>query len=184
MDMDMNMENDIKEILYSEKEIKETVEKLGKIITEEYKDKKLLLTGLLKGCFIFMSDLAREIKLPCKIDFMVASSYGSGTVSSGTVKIKKDIGDVSGLDVLIVEDIIDSGITLKYVTEHIKSKGAKSVKICTMFNKKERRIADIDADYTGKYVPDEFIVGYGLDFDEKYRNLPYVGILNPGVYED
>lgn len=178
------MENDIKAVLYSEKEIKETVEKLGKIITEEYKDKKLLLIGLLKGSFIFMSDLARQIDLPCKVDFMVASSYGSGTVSSGTVKIKKDIGDVSGLDVLIVEDIIDSGITLKYVTEHIKNKGAKSVKICTMFNKKERRMADIDADYTGKNVPDEFIVGYGLDFDEKYRNLPYVGILNPGVYQD
>lgn len=178
------MENDIKAVLYSEKEIKETVEKLGKIITEEYKDKNLMLIGLLKGSFIFMSDLARQIDLPCKVDFMVASSYGSGTMSSGTVKIKKDIGDVSGWDVLIVEDIIDSGITLKYVSEHIKNKGAKSVKICTMFNKKERRMADIDADYTGKNVPDEFIVGYGLDFDEKYRNLPYVGILNPGVYQD
>lgn len=177
------MTNDIKEVLFSEDKLAEIVEGLGRRISEDYRDKNLLMVSVLKGSFIFMADLTRAIDLPCRIDFMSVSSYGSGTKSSGVVKITKDLDiPLAGYDLLVVEDILDSGVTLSYILELLQSRGPKSVKICTLFDKPERRTAQIKADYVGTCVPDEFIVGYGLDYNETYRNLPYVGILKPHVY--
>ena len=168
------MHKDIEKILYSEKDIENIVNTIAKQIEKDYNDKDFIMVGLLKGSVAFMVDLMRKVNLDFSIDFIVASSYGSGTVSSGRVNIQKDI--------LIVEDIIDSGNTLDFITKYLKAKKAKSVKLCTLFNKPDRRVADIHIDYAGAVIPDEFIVGYGLDYDEKYRNLPYVGVLKPSVY--
>lgn len=178
------MMNDIKEVLYTEKQIAVMVERIGQEISRDYKDKDLLLVSVLKGSVVFMADLMRAITIPARIDFMSVSSYGSGTKSSGVVKIIKDLDiDLSGYDIVLVEDILDSGKTLSYLMELLKSRGPKSLRICTLFDKPERREADVDAAYVGTEIPDAFIVGYGLDYDEKYRNLPFVGILNPSVYE-
>ncbi|MBR5769728.1 MAG: hypoxanthine phosphoribosyltransferase, partial [Clostridia bacterium] len=145
----------------------------------------ILLIGVLKGAAVFMSDLMRRIDVPVEIDFMVVSSYGSGTKSAGNIKILKDTDvSVEGRDVLIAEDILDTGITLYNLKELLLKRGAKSLKICTILNKQERRQSPITADYVGFEIPDEFVVGYGLDYDQKYRNLPYVGILDPSVYAD
>lgn len=177
------LQDDVKEILLSEEQLKEIVARLGREITEEYKDKNLLMIGILKGCVVFMSDLMREIDLKCRIDFMAVSSYGSGTQSSGNVKIIKDLDiDLEGYDVLLVEDILDSGNTLSYVRALLATRGAKSVKICTLLDKPARRTADITADFVGTEIGDEFVIGYGLDFNEKYRNLPYLGVPHPYVY--
>ncbi len=177
------MKNDILEILISEDEIREKVKELGELITRDYKDKDLLIVGVLKGCVIFLSDLVREIKLPLTMDFMVVSSYGSSTKSSGVVRIVKDLEkDISGKDVLIVEDIVDTGLTLNYLVDYLYSRNAKSVKICTLLEKPDRRIADVKMEYVGFHIPDEFVVGYGLDYAEIYRNLPFVCILKPEVY--
>ncbi|MCD7723026.1 MAG: hypoxanthine phosphoribosyltransferase [Clostridiales bacterium] len=178
------MLGEIDKILVSEDELRKINEKLGKEITRDFKDKNLFVLGILKGCVFFMTDLVRHIKLPLCIDFMSVSSYGSSTKSSGNVKIEKDVDiDLSGYDVLIVEDILDSGRTLKYVSEILKTRGAKSISIVTLLDKPERRVADITPDYVGCDVPDEFVVGYGLDYDQKYRNLPYIGQLSRRVYE-
>lgn len=178
-----NMRDDVKEILLSEEQIREIVEGLGKQISEEYKGKNLVLVSVLKGSVVFMADLMRAIDIPCSIDFMVVSSYGSGTESSGIVKIIKDLDmDLRGVDLLIVEDILDTGRTLASLIKILKMRNPNSVKICTFLDKPERRLADISADYVGACVPDEFVIGYGLDYDERYRNLPYVGILKPEVY--
>lgn len=178
------MTDDIQEILYSEKQIAVMVERIGKEISRDYKGKDLLLVSVLKGSVVFMADLMRAITIPARIDFMSVSSYGSGTKSSGVVKIIKDLDiDLSGYDIVLVEDILDSGKTLSYLLELLKSRGPKSIRICTLFDKPERREAEVDATYVGTEIPDAFIVGYGLDYDEKYRNLPFVGILNPSVYE-
>lgn len=175
---------DVEKVLVSEQELKEINERLGKRITADFKGKNLLVLGILKGCVFFMTDLVRHIELPLSIDFMSVSSYGSGTESTGRVKITKDIDiDLNGYDVLIVEDILDSGRTLKYVSDILKTRGAKSISIVTLLDKPERRVADISPDYVGCSVPDEFVVGYGLDYDQKYRNLPYVGALKRSVYE-
>lgn len=177
------MHKDIEKILYSEKDIENIVNTIAKQIEKDYNDKDFIMVGLLKGSVAFMVDLMRKVNLDFSIDFIVASSYGSGTVSSGRVNIQKDISQsVEGKDILIVEDIIDSGNTLDFITKYLKAKKAKSVKLCTLFNKLDRRVADIHIDYAGAVIPDEFIVGYGLDYDEKYRNLPYVGVLKPSVY--
>lgn len=177
------MHKDIEKILYSEKDIENIVNTIAKQIEKDYNDKDFIMVGLLKGSIAFMVDLMRKVNLDFSIDFIVASSYGSGTVSSGRVNIQKDISQsVEGKDILIVEDIIDSGNTLDFITKYLKAKKAKSVKLCTLFNKPDRRFADIHIDYAGAVIPDEFIVGYGLDYDEKYRNLPYVGVLKPSVY--
>lgn len=176
-------QKDIKKVLLSEEEIKDIVKRLGKQITEDYKGKNLLVVSVLKGSIMFMADLMREIKIHCKIDFMAVSSYGAGTQTSGSVKIIKDLSiDLKGYDILIVEDILDSGVTLSNLKKMLELREPKSVKICTFLDKPERRKADIVADYTGAQVPDEFVVGYGLDYDEKYRNLSYVGVLSPEVY--
>ena len=172
----MSMHDDIKTVLVSEEQLKAKVAELGAQISRDYAGKNLVLVSILKGSVVFMADLMRAVSIPCNIDFMVVSSYGgSNTITSGLVKIIKDLdGDLSGKDVLIVEDILDTGVTL--------SRNPNSVKICTILDKPSRRKADIQPDYEGFQVPDEFVVGYGLDYDEKYRNLPYVGVLKPEVY--
>lgn len=169
--------------LISEEQLHQKVAQIGKQVSADYQDKNLLMVSVLKGSVVFMADLMREISTPCEIDFMCVSSYGSGTKTSGVVKIIKDLDiDLKDRDLLIVEDILDSGMTLSYIKEMLKQRGTKSIKICTLLDKPERRKADITPDYVGFTVPDEFVVGYGLDYDEKYRNLPYVGILKPEVY--
>jgi len=175
--------NNILKILISEEELQEKVKELGKKITEDYKDKDLMIVGVLKGCVIFLSDLIREIDLPLTMDFMVVSSYGSSTKSSGVVRIIKDLEkDIAGKDVLIVEDIVDTGLTLNYLIDYLKSRNANSVKICTLLEKPDRRKAQVELEYVGFRIPDEFVVGYGLDYAEVYRNLPFVCILKPEVY--
>ncbi len=177
------MKNDILKILVTEEELRQKVSELGEQISRDYEGKNLLLVSVLKGSVVFMADLMRAITIPAKIDFMAVSSYGSGTKTSGVVKIIKDLDlDLSGYDVLIVEDILDSGMTLKYITELLKARGTKSIKIATLLDKPSRRKVDIKADYFCFDIPDEFVVGYGLDFDEKYRNYPAVAVLKPEVY--
>ena len=179
------MSQDIERVLISEEELAKIVKDLGARISEDYKDKDLLLVSVLKGSVIFMADLMREIKIPCNIDFMAVSSYGSGTKSSGVVKIIKDLdSSIEGKDLLIVEDILDSGRTLSYIREILLARNPNSIKICTLFDKPERRDVDIYAEYIGSQVPNEFIVGYGLDFYEYYRNLPYIGALKKSVYSE
>ena len=175
--------SDIEKVLITEEEIREIVKNLGKKISEDYKDKNLLLVSVLKGSVVFMADLMRAIDVHCKIDFMAVSSYGAGTETTGSVKIIKDLTiDLSGYDLLIVEDILDSGVTLSNLRNMLMTRNPASFKICTFLDKPERRKADIYADYVGAVVPDAFVVGYGLDYDERYRNLPYLGILDPKVY--
>lgn len=177
------MSEDIKGILFTEEEIKAKVQELGARITADYKGKTPVFIGILKGCYIFMADLIRAVDLPCSVDFMAVSSYGSGTTSSGTVKILKDLSEnIEGKDVIIVEDILDSGLTLSYLKKNLYSRKPASVKLVTIFDKPDGRKVDIEADYSGYVVPDEFIVGYGLDYDEKYRNLPFIAVLKPEVY--
>lgn len=178
------MNKDIKKILIEEKELQAKVAELGAKITEDYKGKDLLIVCVLKGAVVFTSDLMREIKLPLDIDFMAISSYGANTESSGVVRILKDLNTgINGRHVLIVEDIIDSGLTLAYLAENLKSRHPASVEICTILDKRERRIAELDIKYTGFVVPDEFVVGYGLDYAEKYRNLPYIAVLKEEIYK-
>lgn len=178
-----NMNDDIREVLFSEEKLAEIVQRIGTRISEDYKDKNLLMVSVLKGSVVFMADLLRAINIPCSIDFMAVSSYGSGMKTSGVVKIVKDLDiNLKGYDLLVVEDILDSGLTLSYILELLQSRSPRSVRLCTLFDKPDRRTVDIKPDYVGTVVPDEFIVGYGLDYDEKYRNLPYVGILKPEVY--
>ena len=167
-------------ILITEDELRQRVKELGEQITKDYEGKPLLLVGILKGSVVFMADLMREIKTDCKIDFMSVSSYGSGTVTSGEVQIILDLRKpIQNYDLLIVEDILDSGVTLSYLRQLLSARGPKSIKICTLLDKPDRRKRDIKPDYCGFSIPDEFVIGYGLDVDEKYRNLPYVGIYEP-----
>lgn len=176
------MEKDVKSILVSEEELKQICKRLGEQITRDYEGKNLLVVSVLKGAVVFMGDLLREIKCDCIIDFIAVSSY-SGTKTTGVVKFKKDLDiDPDGMDILIVEDILDSGVTLSYLSGVLMGRNANSIKICTLLDKPANRKADIAADYVGKVIPDEFVIGYGLDYNEKYRNLPYVGILDPSVY--
>lgn len=178
------MKNDIKNVLLSEEQIAKRVAELGAQISEEYRGKNLLLVSVLKGAVVFMADLMRHIDIPCSIDFMCVSSYGAGVKTSGVVKIIKDLNlELKNFDLLIIEDILDSGMTLSYLKKTLALRGPKSIKICTLLDKPERRQADVKADFFGFTVPDEFVVGYGLDYDEKYRNLPYIGVLKPAVYE-
>ncbi|MCI6245174.1 MAG: hypoxanthine phosphoribosyltransferase [Eubacterium sp.] len=178
------MHQDIDKILVSEEELRSINARLGAQITKDFAGKNLLVLGILKGCVFFMTDLVRNIELPLSIDFMSVSSYGSGTESTGHVKITKDIDiDLSGYDVLLVEDILDSGRTLKYVSDILKTRGANSISIVTLLDKPDRRVAPVKPDYVGCDVPDEFVVGYGLDYDQKYRNLPYIGSLKREIYE-
>ena len=180
------MDNSIEKILVSEAELEATVTRLAAQIDEDYKgnDKKLVLLCILKGSIVFTGDLMKKLTVPVEIDCMKVSSYGSGTSSSGSVKIHLDItrDDLSDCDLLVVEDIIDSGYTLSYLSEYLKLKGAKSVRTCTLLDKPSRRKVEFTPDYIGVEIPDEFVVGYGLDYDERFRALPYVGVLKPEVY--
>lgn len=179
-----SMHQDIDHILVSEEQMKAKVTELGARISADYEGKDLLLVSILKGAVVFMADLMRAVTIPCGIDFMVVSSYGgANTSSTGLVKIIKDLDqDLSGKDVLIVEDILDTGITLSHLMPMLQMRNPNSLRLCTILSKPSRRKADIKPDYCGFEVPDEFVVGYGLDYDEKYRNLPYVGVLKPEIY--
>lgn len=178
------MDKIIKEVLVSEEEIKEICKRLGEQISKDYAGKKLFLVSVLKGAVVFMADLMRNITCDCEIDFMAVSSY-SGTKTTGVVKFKKDLDiNPEGCDILLVEDILDSGITLSYLKDVLLQRHAASIKVCAFLDKPANRRADIQADYVGKVIPDEFVVGYGLDYNEKYRNLPFVGVLAPEVYSD
>lgn len=181
--MKHNMKDDIERVLFSEQDLKKTVKKLGKQISADYEGKNLMLVSVLKGSVIFMADLMRAITIPISIDFMSVSSYGAGAKTSGVVRILKDLDhDLSGYDVLIVEDILDSGLTLSYLTGLLKQRNVSSIRICTLLDKPERRQVDIRPDYACFVVPNEFVVGYGLDYNQCYRNLPYIGILKPEIY--
>ena len=179
-----SMHQDIDHILVSEEQLQAKVAELGAQISADYEARDLLLVSILKGAVVFMADLMRAVTIPCAIDFMVVSSYGgANTSSTGLVKIIKDLDqDLSGKDVLIVEDILDTGITLSHLMPMLQMRKPNSLCLCTILSKPSRRKADIEPDYCGFEVPDEFVVGYGLDYDEKYRNLPYVGVLKPEVY--
>jgi hypoxanthine phosphoribosyltransferase len=177
------LQNDIKQILLTEEQLQDKVRELGKQITADYKGRTPLVICVLKGAFIFMSDLVKQIEVPIEIDFMAVSSYGNSTKSTGVVRIIKDLdASVEGRDVLIVEDIIDSGLTLSYLIDVLERRNALSVAVVTLLDKPERRSVDLEVEYKGFILPDEFVVGYGLDYAERYRNLPYIGILKPEIY--
>lgn len=177
------MQNDIQEVLYSEQQIQDKVKEMGELISRDLEGRNPLVICVLKGAFIFMADLVKQISIPLEIDFMAVSSYGTSTKSSGVVKIVKDLDiSVEGRHVLIVEDIIDSGLTLSYLIDVLERRNALSITVAALFDKPARRTVDLDADYKGFVIPDSFVVGYGLDYGEKYRNLPYVGVLKPEVY--
>lgn len=177
------MHKDLEKILITEDEIKEAVARLASQIDRDYAGEEVLFVGLLKGSVQIMADLLKNVNTKCKVDFMCVSSYGNGTVSSGRVNIIKDLSEpIDGMNVIIVEDIIDSGNTLNFIGKYFAAKNAKSVRICTLLNKPSRREVDITVDYVGFDVPDEFVVGYGLDYQEYYRNLPYIGVLKPEIY--
>ena len=184
MKTECGMRADIESVLFTEEQIQEIVQRVCGEISRDYKDKNLLLVSVLKGSVVFMADLMRAITIPARIDFMATSSYGSGVKTSGVVKIVKDLDlELKGYDILIVEDILDSGKTLSYLMELLQARGPKSIQICTLFDKPDRREVEVRPTYVGAQIPDAFIVGYGLDYDEKYRNLPFVGVLKPSVYE-
>lgn len=177
------MKNDIQEVLFSEQQLADKVKELGARISADYADKNPLIVSVLKGSYVFMADLTRQITIPCNIDFMAVSSYGAGTKTTGEVQIIKDIGSkIDGRHLIIVEDILDSGVTLNFLMKVLKARGAASIRLCTLLSKPERRKVDVPIDYLGFEIPDAFVVGYGLDYAEKYRNLPYIGILKPAVY--
>lgn len=178
------LEKDIQEILFTEEQLKNRVQEIARQIEADYAGKEIMLISVLRGSFIFMADLCRAIDLPCTLDFMSVSSYGTGTTSSGQVQITKDLTeDITGRHVIVVEDILDSGNTLSYLFQLLQARNPASLKLCTLLDKPSRRSKPITADYVGFTVPDEFVVGYGLDYDELYRNLPYIGVLKPQVYE-
>jgi len=177
------MREDIASILLSEEQIQNRVRELGEAVSRDYAGKEPIFVGVLKGCFVFMADLMRHVTVPCSMDFMAVSSYGNATTTTGAVKINKDLSqDIEGRDVVIVEDILDSGVTLGYLTKYLQNRRPASITIATLLDKPSRRKADVHASYAGFEVPDEFVVGYGLDYAEKYRNLPYIGVLKPEVY--
>ena len=176
------MLNDIERVLISEEELQAKVKEMGQKISEDFRGKDPLFVGVLKGCFIFMSDLMRYVDIHCTMDFMAVSSY-SGTSSTGAVKINKDLNqDIEGRHIIIVEDILDSGVTLSYLKKYLEVRKPASISIATLLDKPARRKADVYADYSCFEVPDAFVVGYGLDYNEVYRNLPYIGVLKPEMY--
>jgi len=178
------MENDIQEILLTEEQIKAKVTELGRVLSSEYQGKNPLVICVLRGAVVFMTDLIRAMNIPLEIDFMAVSSYGNATVSSGVVRIVKDLDSpVENRHVIIVEDIIDSGLTLSYLIDVLDRRNAASVKVVSLLDKPSRRVVELSPDYCGFQIPDAFVVGYGLDYSGKYRNLPYIGILKESVYE-
>ncbi|MDD4665671.1 MAG: hypoxanthine phosphoribosyltransferase [Clostridia bacterium] len=179
------MHKHLDKILLSEEQLQSKVRELGARISSDYQDKNLVVLGILKGAVVFLADLIREIKVPLELDFMAVSSYGMSTHASGVVRILKDLErDIVGKDVLIIEDIVDTGLTLSYLKENLRARNPASLKICTLLDKPDRRKVPILPDYKGYNIPDEFVVGYGLDYGERYRNLPYIGVLKPEYYQD
>lgn len=179
------MEQDMQEILFTQEQLAARVQALAEQIRADYADKSPLVVGVLRGCFVFMADLVRHLDLPLTLDFMSVSSYGAGTESSGLVNIRLDLHeDIAGRDVLLVEDILDSGNTLSKLVATLRQRDPASLKLCVLLDKPDRRTQPIQADYVGFTVPDAFLVGYGLDYDQKYRQLPYIGVLKPSVYEN
>ena len=179
------LNGDVEQILVTDDEIQSKVAELGKQLSDDYRGKDLLMIGVLKGAFMLMSDLARHITIPLELDFMAVSSYGSSTKTSGVVRIMKDLDlDISGRDVLIVEDIIDSGLTLSYLMKNLRARKPASLEVCALLSKPEVQKVDLDVRYHGFALPPVFVVGYGLDYGERYRNLPYVGTLKPHLYEE
>ena len=184
MDSNAKLYQDLDRVLVRREDIAVAVKQLGQKITEDYAGRTPIVVGILKGAVVFYSDLIREIDLPLQTEFMSVSSYGAATRTTGVVKINLDLRlDVTGRDVLIVEDIIDSGVTLHYLKQHLSDRGAASIRICTLLDKPDRRRVDLKADYFCFTIPDEFVVGYGLDYAEKYRNLPDIGVLSPRIYQ-
>ena len=178
------LDNDIQEVLFDEAALAKRIGELANEINRDYVGKAPMLISVLRGSFIFVSDLMRRITLPCTVDFIAVSSYGAGTSSSGQVRMVKDLSeDIEGRDIIVVEDILDSGNTLSYLLKLLKARKPASIKLCTLLDKPERRKVPVEVAYSGFSIPDAFVVGYGLDFDEKYRNLPYIGILKPCIYE-
>jgi hypoxanthine phosphoribosyltransferase len=179
----MMQQQDIQEVLFSEQQLKTRVAQLAAQIQQDYQGKDLMLISVLRGSFIFMADLCRAIDLPCTLDFLSVSSYGRGTSSSGQVQITKDLSeDISGRHILVVEDILDSGNTLSYLLRLLEQRKPASIRLCTLLDKPQRRVQQVEVHYTGFSIPDAFVVGYGLDYAETYRNLPYIGILKPEIY--
>ena len=179
------MHDDIERVLFTQEELREKVAAMGKKISEDYQNasEDVFCVGILKGAVVFYTDLVRSISLPVQFDFMIASSYGNETSTSGSVKLLKDLDyDVEGKHLIIIEDIIDSGTTMQYLMRILRERRPKSIKLCALLSKPSRRTADVHIDYLGAEVPDEFLVGYGLDYAGTYRNLPYIGILKPAVY--
>ena len=176
-------DNDIQEMLFSEEQLKNRVQEIARQITADYQGKEIMLISVLRGSFVFMADLCRAIDLPCTLDFMAVSSYGKGTKSSGQVQITKDLSeDITDRHIIVVEDILDSGNTLSYLLKILENRHPASIRLCTLLDKPERRVKPVQVHYSGFTIPDAFVVGYGLDYAEKYRNLPYIGILKPRVY--
>ena len=177
------LEQDIERVLFSEEALDKRVSEIAAEINRDYAGKEPMLISVLRGSFVFMADLTRKINVHCTIDFMSVSSYGKGTTSSGQVQITKDLSDdIEGKDIIVVEDILDSGNTLSYLLQLLQARKPASMKLCTLLDKPDRRVKEVHVDYTGFTIPDEFVVGYGLDYAERYRNLPYIGILKPRVY--
>lgn len=177
------LEQAIQEVLFSEEQLDRRVREIASEIEKDYEGKEIMLISVLRGSFVFMADLCRRIDLPCTVDFMSVSSYGSGTKSSGQVQITKDLSsDITGKHIIVVEDILDSGNTLSYLLKLLEQRNPASIRLCTLLNKPERRVKHVDVHYSGFDIPDAFVVGYGLDYAEEYRNLPYIGILKPEVY--
>ena len=178
------MEQDVERVLFSEEELSRRVGEIAAQIDADYVGREPLLVSVLRGSFVFMADLVRKITLPCTVDFMAVSSYGTGSSSSGQVKIIKDLSEhIEGKDVIVVEDILDSGNTLSYLLEILKARQPASIRLCTLLDKPSRRVKPVELHYSGFSIPDYFVVGYGLDYAERYRNLPYIGVLKPSVYE-
>lgn len=177
------MHEDVERILLSAEEIRAQVAELGRKISEDYQGKELVVVGILKGAAIFCADLLRQITVPVAIDFMAVSSYGASTKSSGVMRILKDLDEsIEGKHVLLVEDIVDTGLTLNYLREYLEGRNPASLRVCVLLDKPSRRKTDITVEYRGFEIPDEFVVGYGLDYAEKYRNLPYISVLKPLIY--
>ena len=177
------LEKDIQEVLFSEEQLDRRVREIAAQIEKDYEGKEIMLISVLRGSFVFMADLCRRIDLPCTLDFMSVSSYGKGTSSSGQVQITKDLSsDISDQHIIVIEDILDSGNTLSYLLKLLEQRNPASIRLCTLLDKPERRVKEVKVDYSGFTIPDAFVVGYGLDYAEQYRNLPYIGILKPEVY--
>lgn len=181
--MARQLDKDVERVLFSEEELDRRVGEIAAEITRDYAGREPLLISVLRGSFVFMADLVRKIDLPCTVDFMAVSSYGAGTSSSGQVKIVKDLSEtIEGRDIIVIEDILDSGNTLSYLLRLLEARHPASVRLCTLLDKPSRRVKPVELHYSGFSIPDYFVVGYGLDYAEKYRNLPYIGVLKPSVY--